>query len=118
MKPPCHLGPSTSPTPPYKGGELQNDYFPYLTDFLPNLTLMDGCPFPLGELVRRFKAHASRRSGLRLWQPNYYEHVIRHENALERIREYVVANPAVECVEFDQFYPAQASVGENSNLPK
>jgi putative transposase len=29
----------------------------------------------------------------RLWQRNYYEHVIRDEEALNRIREYIVTNP-------------------------
>lgn len=28
-----------------------------------------------------------------LWQRNYYEHVIRNESELGRIREYIVANP-------------------------
>ena len=28
-----------------------------------------------------------------LWQRNYYEHVIRNESELDRIREYIVANP-------------------------
>ncbi len=30
----------------------------------------------------------------RLWQRNYYEHVIRDEGDLERIRQYIVDNPA------------------------
>jgi REP element-mobilizing transposase RayT len=30
----------------------------------------------------------------RLWQRNYYEHVIRNENALNRIRQYIADNPA------------------------
>lgn len=30
----------------------------------------------------------------RLWQRNYYEHVIRDEDALNRIRQYVADNPA------------------------
>jgi putative transposase len=28
-----------------------------------------------------------------VWQRNYYEHVIRNERELERIREYVATNP-------------------------
>ncbi|MGH7871799.1 MAG: transposase, partial [Candidatus Binatia bacterium] len=28
-----------------------------------------------------------------LWQRNYYEHVIRNEESLNRIREYIVNNP-------------------------
>jgi REP element-mobilizing transposase RayT len=30
----------------------------------------------------------------RLWQRNYYEHIIRDEGSLDRIREYIVSNPA------------------------
>jgi len=30
----------------------------------------------------------------RLWYRNYYEHVIRDENELNRIREYIIYNPA------------------------
>ena len=29
----------------------------------------------------------------RFWQRNYYEHVIRNEDSLNRIREYIVNNP-------------------------
>jgi REP element-mobilizing transposase RayT len=29
----------------------------------------------------------------KLWQRNYYEHVIRNENELNRIREYIMNNP-------------------------
>lgn len=31
--------------------------------------------------------------GIPVWQRNYYEHIIRHENELNRIREYIVNNP-------------------------
>jgi putative transposase len=30
----------------------------------------------------------------RLWQRSYYEHVIRHEKSLNRIRQYILDNPA------------------------
>jgi hypothetical protein len=29
----------------------------------------------------------------KFWQRNYYEHIIRNENELNKIREYVVNNP-------------------------
>ena len=28
-----------------------------------------------------------------VWQRNYYEHIIRNESTLHRIREYIVNNP-------------------------
>lgn len=30
----------------------------------------------------------------KLWQRNYYEHIIRNESDLNNIREYIIANPA------------------------
>jgi len=53
----------------------------------------------LGAVIRSFKAAVTKRvnsvRGVRLsiWQRNYYEHVIRNEESLDRIREYILANP-------------------------
>jgi putative transposase len=33
------------------------------------------------------------RQGARLWQRDYYEHVIRNDRELEIIRDYIRANP-------------------------
>ncbi len=35
-----------------------------------------------------------KRFNTRLWQRNYYEHIIRDESDLNRIREYIINNPA------------------------
>jgi putative transposase len=32
--------------------------------------------------------------GAKTWQPNYYDHVIRDEQEYERIRQYIINNPA------------------------
>ena len=51
-------------------------------------------------IVRSFKSavtkqiheiHQSRTNVI--WQKNYYEHVIRHDDELTRIREYILTNP-------------------------
>jgi putative transposase len=54
----------------------------------------------LGAIVGNFKSVAARRinrirrtPGLKVWQRNYYEHVIRNGRALHRIREYITNNP-------------------------
>jgi REP element-mobilizing transposase RayT len=44
---------------------------------------------------------------LAVWQRNYYEHVIRDEGPLRRIREYIVNNPATW--EFDRENPMAAN---------
>jgi len=38
--------------------------------------------------------HHWRQFYKRLWQRNYYEHVIRNEADLNRIRDYIQSNPA------------------------
>ena len=35
----------------------------------------------------------SRAPGARVWQRNYFEHVVRDERALQAIRRYIVQNP-------------------------
>lgn len=37
----------------------------------------------------------SNSTGTPLWQRNYYERIIRNENELNRIREYIINNPAL-----------------------
>ncbi len=55
----------------------------------------------LGAVIGSFKAAASREwgrsnavTGTPLWQRNYYEHIIRGERDLERIRTYIRLNPS------------------------
>lgn len=57
-------------------------------------------PPPLGQIIAYFKYQSSRRinelrgtPGTRFWQRNYYEHIIRDDKSLNRIREYIITNP-------------------------
>jgi REP element-mobilizing transposase RayT len=57
-------------------------------------------PRSLNSIVQNFKAVTTRRihqiptfGGRRVWQRNYYEHIIRDENELRRIRDYISNNP-------------------------
>lgn len=57
-------------------------------------------PKSLGSLVAGFKSAVTKRinalrqnPGAPVWQRNYYEHIIRDEESLNRIREYIVHNP-------------------------
>lgn len=77
-----------------------------------------GARVRLGDVVGAFKSLATtsyidgvKTKGWpafrgRLWQRNYYEHVIRDERALNRIRRYVDDNPARW--EFDDETPDKA----------
>ena len=45
------------------------------------------------EYIRGIDAHGWKRFNGKLWQRNYYEHVIRTDKELNQIREYIVNNP-------------------------
>ena len=54
----------------------------------------------LGDIIRVFKSISAikingilGRTGISLWQRNYYEHIIRNEKELNQIREYTQNNP-------------------------
>jgi putative transposase len=54
----------------------------------------------LPEIIRQFKTFSARRinnarqtPGIHVWQRNYYEHIVRDENELHRIRKYIIENP-------------------------
>ena len=42
--------------------------------------------------------------GAKLWQRNYWEHIVRNESELNRIREYIHNNPAQW--ELDKLHPS------------
>ncbi|MBM4462743.1 MAG: transposase [Chloroflexi bacterium] len=55
----------------------------------------------LGAIVRGFKSASTKlinetrhTPGTPVWQRNYYEHVIRDEDDLQRIQQYILDNPA------------------------
>ncbi len=58
-------------------------------------------PRSLGALIAGFKSAVTKQinqirqtPGGGLWQRNYWEHIIRNEDEFNRIREYIVNNPA------------------------
>jgi hypothetical protein len=61
----------------------------------------------LGDIVRAFKGATTHyiRTKVRpdfAWQEDYYEHIVRNDKDLERIRKYIFDNPAQW--ESDRFY--------------
>ena len=68
----------------------------------------------LGQVVAYFKFQSTKyinqhrdMPGTRVWQRNYYDHVIRDERDLQRIRRYVTDNPMQW--ELDQLHPNNLS---------
>jgi REP element-mobilizing transposase RayT len=57
-------------------------------------------PRSLGAIIAGFKAATTKQinelrgtPGVRVWQPNYYDRVIRNDYELDRIRAYIGQNP-------------------------
>ena len=55
---------------------------------------------PLGQIIGAFKTVSTKQINIHrqmpkspFWQRGFYEHVIRHEEALNRIRNYIATNP-------------------------
>ncbi len=65
------------------------------------------------EFVRGVKSLGWSPFPGKLWQRNYYEHIIRDEEALDRIRQYIADNPArwMEDPENPVRLPTESSVG-------
>ena len=80
------------------------DYHELMKDHLHLILILEECEMKLGEIIRRFKAKTSKEANISLWQPNYYEHVIRNEGALSKIREYIHNNPLKEKIDFEEIY--------------
>ena len=67
-------------------------------------------------VIRSFKSAVTKRineirntPGAKVWQRNYYEHIIRDEGELKRMREYITNNPVQW--ELDRENPAAAMTG-------
>ena len=96
---------------------LKLDYFAIMPNHVHGIMVMSDMPVAmvgaglkpaptekrhgLPEMVRALKTFSSKRineirstPGMPVWQRNYYEHVIRDDDGLNRIREYIINNPA------------------------
>jgi REP element-mobilizing transposase RayT len=67
---------------------------------------------PIGRLIGAFKTVSTKHMnelrhtpGKKLWQRNYWEHIVRNESELNRIREYIYNNP--KQWELDKLYPGK-----------
>lgn len=78
-----------------------------------------GKPVPgsIPTVMRSFKSAATKHinelrhtAGVPVWQRNYYEHIIRDENSMARIREYIINNPLQWALDRDN--PANVKQGE------
>ena len=71
-------------------------------------------PRSLSSFIAGFKSSVTKKiniirhtPGTKIWQRNYYEHIIRNETALNKIRQYIINNPL--SWEIDQLHPHNPS---------
>jgi len=67
-------------------------------------------PRSLGSFISGFKSSVTKRineirrtPGVPVWQRNYYEHIIRDQEELDKFRRYIQDNPLKW--ELDEYYP-------------
>ena len=68
----------------------------------------------LGRIVAYYKYQVTKMvnqerntPGMKMWQRNYYEHIIRNEQSLYKLQEYIINNP--KKWEIDQLHPNNPS---------
>jgi len=68
--------------------------------YAPTKNIFKSPSHTLGAIVRGFKSSVTKglrellkNSELKIWQRNYYEHIIRNELDLQNIRQYITLNP-------------------------
>ena len=95
---PCRGGSRTAPT--------ANEQY--------NADAIDKKRKPLGRLIGAFKTVSTKKinilrdsPGTPLWQRNYYEHIIRNPDAMDKIRQYIIHNPV--SWQIDQLHPDNPS---------
>jgi REP element-mobilizing transposase RayT len=84
-----------------------------------NVSHPTGTARTIGSMVRGFKIgvtkwYRKRSVTSKIWQRNYWDHIIRNESELNRIRQYILDNPMQW--EQDSLH-APTAVGENTDSP-
>lgn len=83
---------------------IRIDFYELLNNHLHMIIVLEKCKMNLSEIIRRFKAKTSKQLCNKLWQSNFYEHVIRTDKSLEVIRKYIKDNPLKKQIDWDKIY--------------
>ena len=87
---------------------MKIDYHVFMSHHIHFIALLTGSAVTISRIIQAFKSLTTlkiKRLGYedkRFWQPNYYEHVIRNEQSLGRIRKYIVENPLAEALDWKE----------------
>jgi REP element-mobilizing transposase RayT len=87
---------------------IRTDYYYLMDDHLHIIFILENSSVSLSQVIGSFKSLTTLKAkkagfkGKRFWQPNYYEHIIRNESALQKIREYIENNPLAEELKWEE----------------
>ncbi|MGQ9535004.1 MAG: transposase, partial [bacterium] len=86
------------------------DIVSIMPDHLHFIIFLSESQVVLPRIIQAFKSLTTlhlKQAGFKsdvYWQKNYYEHIIRNEKALQKIREYIKYNPLVEKIRLEEIY--------------
>ncbi len=71
-------------------------------------------PNSIPTIIRSYKSAVTKQAheldkmrGIPIWQRNYYEHVIRNDDDLNEIREYIINNPLKWALDSENIAPPE-----------
>jgi REP element-mobilizing transposase RayT len=83
------------------------DFYVFMPNHCHVILLFSNVTKSLPSIIQAYKSITTLQlkktgyHGTRFWQKNYYEHVIRDDESLNRIREYIQLNPDKEHIDRD-----------------
>jgi REP element-mobilizing transposase RayT len=81
---------------------MQIDTFQLMPDHIHAILFLQGGKLSLVQLMQKYKSYTTacyrrtpwaRKTNGCLWQRGYFEHVVRNDKDLNRVREYIMNNP-------------------------
>jgi len=86
------------------------DFYAIMPNHVHSIIFLESSTISLSRIIQTFKSITTlqlKKSGFNrrvFWQRNFYEHVIRNDEALKNIREYVMNNPIAERINMEEIY--------------
>jgi putative transposase len=103
---------------PERHSGLELDTFVVMPNHVHGILILRASNACVSDVVRTFKSISVRRVNVRrgsagtpLWQRGFYDHVVRDDRNLNRIREYIENNPALDEENPGRAVPAAPGAG-------
>lgn len=74
--------------------EIKIDSYVIMPNHVHILLMTNARSKPISTIIGQMKRSASMAIGEGIWQKSFHDHIVRDENDLQRIRQYIESNPA------------------------